>query len=64
MNDKKKLELIAEAVRDRQLGILNDTSFFVVIASIVIPKESPSEEILAWGKKSIEEYEEGLERKQ
>ncbi|MFA5025110.1 MAG: hypothetical protein WC503_01185 [Candidatus Shapirobacteria bacterium] len=64
MNDKEKLDLIAEAVRDRQRGILNDTSFFVVIASVVIPQEPPSEEILTWAKRSIKEYEEGLERLQ
>ena len=64
MTDKEKLELIAEAVRDMQRGVLNDLSFFVVVASIVIPQEPPSEALLDWGRKVIEKYKLGLERKQ
>jgi hypothetical protein len=55
MNDREKIELIAEAVRDVQRGILHDLSFFNVVAGIVLPAEPPTEEMLAWGKQVMEE---------
>lgn len=50
MNDKEKLDLIAEAVRDVQRGVLPERSFFYAVAGIVIPPEPLTEEMLAWGK--------------
>lgn len=52
MTDREKLDLIAEAVRDRQNGILEDLSFFVVVAGIVLPPEMTDADI-AWGKRAL-----------
>ena len=57
MTDKEKLACLIEAVRDRLSGALCDTSFFVVVAGIVLPPTMPTNEMIEWACKSIKEHE-------
>jgi len=62
MTDKEKLELLVEAVRDCQRGVLNDISFFQVVAGIVLPPSPPTKEMIEWALRSIREHENDYQR--
>ena len=52
----KAMELVREAIKDCQAGILPERSFFYAIAAIVMPQKITDADI-AWGKKAIAEMD-------
>ena len=56
ISDKRKLELVKEAIKDCRRGKLNEFSAMIAISLIVDPKE-PSKECSEWARKVIAEKE-------
>jgi len=55
-SDKRKLELVKEALDDLKCGKLTDLSAIIAISMIVDPKK-PSKECSEWARKVIAERE-------